>query len=953
MAKLRAAGARSELDVAYMDSQIVKQAKAEGLLQPLEPAKVAHWNDVYDVSRDKDAHWVSMMFAGTMITYNTKLVKEPPTSWADLWKPEFKGKLAIPDISGTSGQQFLMAAARLNGGSIENIDPGFEAIKKLKPNVQMMYTQPDQLIPLFERGDIAVAVWYTDRTGAAAAKGVPVAAAYPKEGADRHRADRLRAQGEPEEGARAEVHRHAALAGRPALLCAVAVRGTHATRRSSSRRIWPSSCPMARSCSACTSPTRTSSRRSSRSGRSAGGARSRGDRRPGATRAVRRAAAALRRAGRERAEPSLAVRRLRKTFGRVVAVDDVSLEAAPGEFLSLLGPSGCGKSTVLRMVAGLVEPDRGEVVLAGEDITRVAVHRRNLGLVFQSYALFPHMTVFDNVAFGLRRRRVAEAELRPRVERMLDLVRLGPLGSRHPRELSGGQQQRVALARALVTEPRVLLLDEPLSNLDALLRDEMRVELKRLQQRLGTTMIFVTHDQAEALILSDRVVVMEAGRVEQVGRPEEVYRRPATAFVARFLGRANFLAGVVAQRGADGIVVALDGGLSVVAAAREDLAAGQRVQVAIRQESIRLCACRPASRCRARQPLSGHRGVSRLRGPGAPLRGPVGGRTRARSGRARRRHAAPARHRRARRVGAGGRDPAARRLRARAPAPGVPVMRGRGGLLLAPSLVLLVLAFAIPVGMLVPTSFRPYVPLVGITSGFTVRYYTKLVTDSYYLEIIGRTLGLGLTVTALTLVIGYPVAFFLARTRSRWRGWLTILVVFPLLLNLVVRTFGWIALLAQNGLVNQAMIALGLVDAPVKLLFNFAGLLIGLTHIFLPFMVLVLVGAIQNIPRDVEDAARVLGASWASAFARVTLPLSLPGVLSGSILVFVLTISALVTPRLLGGPTYQVMSTLIYDEFLQRLNWPAGSAQALLLTVMVLVLVFLSGLLARRTGARV
>ena len=183
MAKLRAAGARSELDVAYMDSQIVKQAKAEGLLQPLEPAKVAHWNDVYDVSRDKDAHWVSMMFAGTMITYNTKLVKEPPASWADLWKPEFKGKLAIPDISGTSGQQFLMAAARLNGGSIENIDPGFEAIKKLKPNVQMMYTQPDQLIPLFERGDIAVAVWYTDRTGAAAAKGVPVAAAYPKEGA--------------------------------------------------------------------------------------------------------------------------------------------------------------------------------------------------------------------------------------------------------------------------------------------------------------------------------------------------------------------------------------------------------------------------------------------------------------------------------------------------------------------------------------------------------------------------------------------------------------------------------------------------------------------------------------------------------------------------------------------------------------------------------------------------
>jgi putative spermidine/putrescine transport system permease protein len=280
------------------------------------------------------------------------------------------------------------------------------------------------------------------------------------------------------------------------------------------------------------------------------------------------------------------------------------------------------------------------------------------------------------------------------------------------------------------------------------------------------------------------------------------------------------------------------------------------------------------------------------------------------------------------------------------------VRHGSGLWLLAPALLLLLAAFVLPVGLMVPMSVRPYVPLVGITDGFTVRYYTRLLTDSYYLEIIGRTLALGFTVTLATLVIGYPVAFFLARTRSRWRNWLTILVVFPLMLNLVVRTFGWIALLAQNGLVNQALHALGIVDSPVKLLFNFAGLLIAMTHIFLPFMVLVLIGAIQNIPRDVEDAARVLGASWGSTFCRVTLPLSTPGILSGSILVFVLSISALVTPRLLGGPTYQVMSTLIFDEFLQRLNWPAGSAQALLLTIMVLTLVYLSGQLARRTGAR-
>jgi ABC-type Fe3+/spermidine/putrescine transport system ATPase subunit len=289
------------------------------------------------------------------------------------------------------------------------------------------------------------------------------------------------------------------------------------------------------------------------------------------------------------APPALTLRQLRKTFGPVVAVDGVSLEAAPGEFLALLGPSGCGKSTVLRMVAGLVDPDGGQVLLAGEDITRVPVHRRNVGLVFQSYALFPHMTVFENVAFGLRRRGLPRAELRPRVERMLELVRLGPLGARYPRELSGGQQQRVALARALVTEPRVLLLDEPLSNLDALLRDEMRVELKRLQERLGASMVFVTHDQAEALTLSDRVVVMDRGRIEQVGRPEEVYRRPATPFVARFLGRANFLPGTVAACEAGGLTVAIDGGSVVRACWPGDRpAAGQRVQVAVRQESIRL-----------------------------------------------------------------------------------------------------------------------------------------------------------------------------------------------------------------------------------------------------------------------------------------------------------------------------------------------------------------------------
>jgi putative spermidine/putrescine transport system permease protein len=272
--------------------------------------------------------------------------------------------------------------------------------------------------------------------------------------------------------------------------------------------------------------------------------------------------------------------------------------------------------------------------------------------------------------------------------------------------------------------------------------------------------------------------------------------------------------------------------------------------------------------------------------------------------------------------------------------------------LLSPLLLVLLAAFLLPVAALVPTSLRPYVAGSGIGEGLTLEHYAKALTDGFYLEIILRTVALGLVVTLLTLVIGYPLAYVLARTTSRWRHWLTMLVVFPLLLNLVVRTFGWIALLARRGLVNQWLIGLGVTEEPVRLMFNFTGLLIGLTHIFLPFMVLVLVAVIQNIPRDVEDAARTLGAGFWAVFARVTLPLSVPGILSGSILVFVLTISALVTPRLLGGPTYKVMSTLIYEQFLQLLNWPAGSAMAVVMTLIVLALILLGTRLARRWEAR-
>jgi ABC-type Fe3+/spermidine/putrescine transport system ATPase subunit len=241
----------------------------------------------------------------------------------------------------------------------------------------------------------------------------------------------------------------------------------------------------------------------------------------------------------------LELRDVRKTFESTVAVDDVSVSIAPGEVFTLLGPSGCGKSTTLRIVAGLEEPDAGEVLLDGRLIASGArgfslpPERRDLGMVFQSYAIWPHMTVFENVAFPLQLRGEPKSVIQTKVENVLDLVGLSGLGSRGATDLSGGQQQRVALARALVYEPRLLLLDEPLSNLDAKLREHMRVELRALQQRLGIAVLFVTHDQAEAMVLSDRIGVMRSGHLEQVGTPVTLYERPASPFVRDFLGRVH------------------------------------------------------------------------------------------------------------------------------------------------------------------------------------------------------------------------------------------------------------------------------------------------------------------------------------------------------------------------------------------------------------------------------
>ncbi len=243
------------------------------------------------------------------------------------------------------------------------------------------------------------------------------------------------------------------------------------------------------------------------------------------------------------------LRGLTKHFDDAVAVAAINATIEAGEFFSLLGPSGCGKTTTLRMIAGFERPTAGEIRLDGLDVAQTPPHRRNVHTVFQNYALFPHLDVFDNVAFGLRRRKVAKAEVRQRVDQAIELVELGGLGGRRPQQLSGGQQQRVALARALVLRPAVLLLDEPLGALDAKIRKQLRIELKGIQEEVGITFVFVTHDQEEALSMSDRIAVMNAGRIEQIGNPAEVYESPATVFVADFLGVSNLMDAEAVSRG--------------------------------------------------------------------------------------------------------------------------------------------------------------------------------------------------------------------------------------------------------------------------------------------------------------------------------------------------------------------------------------------------------------------
>ncbi|HXP02769.1 MAG TPA: polyamine ABC transporter ATP-binding protein [Stellaceae bacterium] len=583
IALMRSSRDNPKYSVMFVDDIGIELAKREGLIDPLPQDQLPSMEKVLKRFVFYDGYGAAFAVSAAGLAYNTATGK-PLTSYGELWDARFKDRFLMETPKATQSIYLLIAAVSVETGkpyaeTQHMIDQAWPKMTALKPNVLSVFENQTAVMQVAEGQADVAGIFYSKSVYPYTVQGAPLDMCYPREGtfagincaARGHlRRHQLRQPGQERAGARS----------RPRLYRLDAEPRHPATSRRADA-------------------DRTVDRRPQLQARNReihGLSRSEDGRdghlqprldadQPDAAATDREVQPSLLGLIAVSASPAtLRLAEVTKTFGEARAVDSVSLSIEPGSMVALLGPSGCGKTTILRMIAGLLEPSAGEIYLDADPITRVPVHRRNIGMLFQNYALFPHMNVAQNIAFGLETRGVGKAAIEARVADAVQLVQLAGLEERTPSELSGGQQQRVALARALVVEPALLLLDEPLGALDKSLRQSMQVELRALQRRLGITTVMVTHDQDEALTLSDRIVIMRDGRIEQIGAPEEVYQRPISRFTASFLGESNFFRGRVVGIAGSTVTVAVPHGPVLHVHTNREVAS--EATIALRPEAV-------------------------------------------------------------------------------------------------------------------------------------------------------------------------------------------------------------------------------------------------------------------------------------------------------------------------------------------------------------------------------
>ncbi len=653
--------------------------------------------------------------------------------------------------------------------------------------------------------------------------------------------------------------------------------------------------------------------------------------------------------------PAVRFERVSRRFGEVRAVDEVSFEVEDGEFFAMLGPSGSGKTTCLRLIAGFEEPDAGGIAIHGRAMAGVPPYDRNVNTVFQDYALFPHMSVQDNVAYGLRVRGVGKIERRAQAQAMLDLVALGGLGARRPAELSGGQRQRVALARALINRPEVLLLDEPLGALDLKLRQQMQTELKALQRKVGITFVYVTHDQEEALGMSDRLAVFNHGRIEQIGTPRGGLRASGDRLRRGLRRRLQHRR--CGDRGAPGRPKR---GIRAAPGAHPDPRAGRR----------RCRAQRSGQHRRHPVPWRQHPDRRRPRRRRAVERRATERRDRRPPTPDRRPH--PSRLGRERDAALRGRHPVSTGIAELAPAmtPRSTASRRlstllyrRAGLftllLLTPPLLWLGVIYLGSLFALLIQSFFAFDDFTGqVVYRLTLRSYVDLLTSPANLDIILRTVTMAAAVTVGAALIGFPIAYMMARyAAGRARALFYLAVMLPLWSSYLVRVYAWKLILAKEGIVSwvfartgltwllDGVLALPVIGGP-SLSVSYLGMFLVFTYIWLPFMILPVQAALERVPAPVIEAAADLGARPFTAFRTVILPLAFPGVVAGSIFTFSLTLGDYIIPYIIGSSRFFI-GQAVYLQQGTAGNIPLAAAFSVV--PIVIMAVYLT--LAKRLGA--